>query len=110
MGWGADFPTGQGFSQPLVDGRFILQSGNNNFSELNDPAVNELFDQAIAGDRPGQGRRDLQADEPEGLRGRCLPALRLRQDDHLAQPAADQRLHADAYNGRYDYASLGVVK
>jgi peptide/nickel transport system substrate-binding protein len=45
-GWGADFPTGYGFLQVLVDGRAILPSGNNNYAELNDPEINSLIDQA----------------------------------------------------------------
>jgi peptide/nickel transport system substrate-binding protein len=47
-GWGADFPTGYGFLQPLVDGRAIKPAGNYNVSELNDPAINGLIDQAKA--------------------------------------------------------------
>ncbi|MBN1945164.1 MAG: ABC transporter substrate-binding protein [Bradymonadales bacterium] len=47
-GWGSDFPTGYGFLQTLIDGRAILPSGNNNYSELNDPEINALIDQARA--------------------------------------------------------------
>jgi peptide/nickel transport system substrate-binding protein len=51
-GWGADFPTASGFLAVLVDGRQILPSGNNNFSELNNPQVNSLIDQAKAESDP----------------------------------------------------------
>ncbi|MET0418590.1 MAG: ABC transporter substrate-binding protein, partial [Actinoplanes sp.] len=47
-GWGADYPTGGGYMQPLADGRFIVKNGNFNRSEINDPAINGLFDQAAA--------------------------------------------------------------
>ncbi|MGW4384547.1 ABC transporter substrate-binding protein [Kitasatospora sp. NPDC004531] len=47
MGWGADFPTGSGYMQPLMDGRFIPSNGNSNYSEINDPEVNAWFDQAL---------------------------------------------------------------
>jgi peptide/nickel transport system substrate-binding protein len=47
-GWGADFPTGYGYMQVLVDGRAILPSGNNNYEELNDPEINSLIDKARA--------------------------------------------------------------
>jgi peptide/nickel transport system substrate-binding protein len=47
QGWGADYPTPAGFLQVIVDGRKIQQSGgNNNTSELNDPQINSLIDQA----------------------------------------------------------------
>jgi len=48
QGWGSDWAANYGFLQPLVDGRTITPSGNNNFSEVNDPAINSLFDQMAA--------------------------------------------------------------
>jgi len=45
-GWGSDWPTAYGFLKVLVDGRDILPSGNNNYSELNDPDINSLIDKA----------------------------------------------------------------
>ncbi|UQX03108.1 ABC transporter substrate-binding protein [Streptomyces sp. RerS4] len=52
MGWGADYNSGSGFLQPLVDGSFILPNGNNNYTELNDNEVNGLFDKAAAAATP----------------------------------------------------------
>ncbi|MEZ0068511.1 peptide/nickel transport system substrate-binding protein [Streptacidiphilus sp. MAP12-20] len=46
FGWGADYPTAPGFLGVLVDGRIIPASGNNNYPELNDPAINALIDDA----------------------------------------------------------------
>jgi peptide/nickel transport system substrate-binding protein len=54
MGWGADYPNGSGFLQPLVDGRFIVSNGNNNYSEINDPEINGLFDKAAAETDPAK--------------------------------------------------------
>ncbi|GII24943.1 ABC transporter substrate-binding protein [Planosporangium mesophilum] len=51
-GWGADFPTGTGFLQVLVDGRKIQPSGNNNYGEINDPEINSLIDKAMAESDP----------------------------------------------------------
>ncbi|MET9321631.1 ABC transporter substrate-binding protein [Streptomyces sp. NPDC003038] len=110
MGWGADFPTGQGFSQPLVDGRFILQSGNNNFSELNDPAVNSLFDQAIAETDPDKaGEIYKQMNQKVSEAAVYLPFV---YDKTITWRSSrlTNAYTSDAYNGRYDYASLGVVK
>ncbi|MFJ1565477.1 ABC transporter substrate-binding protein [Streptomyces erythrochromogenes] len=110
MGWGADFPTGQGFSQPLVDGRFILQSGNNNFSELNDPAINSLFDQAIAETDPAKaGDIYKQMNQKVSEAAVYLPFV---YDKTITWRSSrlTNAYTTDAYNGRYDYASLGVVK
>ncbi|MDQ1686466.1 MAG: peptide/nickel transport system substrate-binding protein [Frankiaceae bacterium] len=46
-GWGADWPTGYGFFSSLIDGRKILAQGNSNYSEVNDPEINKMIDQAV---------------------------------------------------------------
>ncbi|THA80907.1 ABC transporter substrate-binding protein [Streptomyces sp. A0592] len=110
MGWGADFPTGQGFSQPLVDGRFILQSGNNNFSELNDPAINTLFDQAIAETDPAKaGDIYKQMNQKVSEAAVYLPFV-FDKTITWRSTRLTNAYTTDAYNGRYDYASLGVMK
>ncbi|MFJ7959870.1 ABC transporter substrate-binding protein [Streptomyces sp. NPDC096319] len=110
MGWGADFPTGQGFLQPLVDGRFILQSGNNNFSELNDKAVNGLFDQALKETDPVKaGELYKQINTKVSEAAVYLPFT--HEKNIIWRSSRLTNVYtADAYNGRYDYASLGVVK
>jgi peptide/nickel transport system substrate-binding protein len=45
-GWGADYPTGAGYMQPLSDSRFIVPNGNFNRPEIKDPSIDALFDQA----------------------------------------------------------------
>jgi peptide/nickel transport system substrate-binding protein len=47
-GWGADYPTGAGYMQPLSDSRFIPKNGNYNLPEIKDPAIDGLYDQAAA--------------------------------------------------------------
>ncbi|MER7956654.1 ABC transporter substrate-binding protein [Streptomyces sp. NPDC096030] len=110
MGWGADFPSGQGFLQPLVDGRFILQSGNNNFSELNDPAVNGLFDQALKETDPTKaGELYKQINTKVSEAAVYLPFT--HEKNIIWRSSRLTNVYtADAYNGRYDYASLGVMK
>ncbi|WP_354642399.1 ABC transporter substrate-binding protein [Kitasatospora camelliae] len=53
-GWGADFPNGAGYMQPLMDGRFITATGNSNYPETKDPEVDALFDQASAEKDPAK--------------------------------------------------------
>ncbi|NBM17147.1 ABC transporter substrate-binding protein [Streptomyces sp. GC420] len=110
MGWGADFPSGQGFLQPLVDGRFILESGNNNFSELDDKAINELFDKALLETDPQKaGEYYKQINEKVSEAAVYLPFT--HEKNIIWRSSRLTNVYtADAYNGRYDYASLGVVK
>jgi peptide/nickel transport system substrate-binding protein len=44
-GWGADWPSGTGYLQPLIDSKFILSNGNYNLPEINDPQIESLFQQ-----------------------------------------------------------------
>ncbi|BCJ43345.1 peptide ABC transporter substrate-binding protein [Actinoplanes ianthinogenes] len=53
-GWGADYPTGSGYMQPLADSRFIPANGNYNLPEIKDPAIDGLFDQAAAETDPAK--------------------------------------------------------
>jgi peptide/nickel transport system substrate-binding protein len=53
-GWGADYPTGAGFMQPLSDSRFIPANGNYNLPEIKDPAIDALYDQAAAETDPAK--------------------------------------------------------
>lgn len=48
-GWGADFPTGYGFWNNIANGSAIIQTGNSNYAELDDPAVNKIIDDSTAG-------------------------------------------------------------
>ncbi|GAA2528032.1 ABC transporter substrate-binding protein [Winogradskya humida] len=45
-GWGADWQTGTGYLQALVDSRYIQDNGNYNLPEIADPSIDALFDQA----------------------------------------------------------------
>ncbi|TXS57859.1 ABC transporter substrate-binding protein [Streptomyces sp. t39] len=57
LGWGADYPTGAGFLQPLADSRHLRPSGNSNYAQIEDPRIDELFDKAAAEtDRAEAGR------------------------------------------------------
>ncbi len=47
-GWCKDYNDAFTFFDPLFHGDNILESGNQNYSELNDPAINSLLDEASA--------------------------------------------------------------
>lgn len=108
MGFAADFPTGQGFLRPLVDGRFILEAGNNNYSELNDPEINALFDGAISELDPVKaGRIYGQINRKVSENAVYLP-ITYEKIMMWRGPRLTNAYTADSYFGRYDYVSLGV--
>ncbi|MFD3455473.1 ABC transporter substrate-binding protein [Streptomyces sp. NPDC058691] len=108
MGWGADFPSGQGFLQPLVDSRFILESGNNNFAEIKDKAIDGLFDKALQQTDPNAAADVYKQINQKVSEGAYYLPFTFEKNIIWRSSRLTNVYTADAYNGRYDYASLGV--
>ncbi|MCP3011873.1 ABC transporter substrate-binding protein [Nocardiopsis dassonvillei] len=51
-GWGPDWPTGYGFASKITHGDAIMETGNFNTAELDDPEINALWDEALATEDP----------------------------------------------------------
>ncbi|MFE7131271.1 ABC transporter substrate-binding protein [Streptomyces sp. NPDC057638] len=108
--WGPDWPTGQGFSQPLVDGRFIMPNGNYNVSETNDPKINKFFDDALKETDPEKaGAIYQQMNHAVADLAVQMPFLYEKNFTWRSSRLTNAYSTA-AYNGRYDYVSLGVMK
>ncbi|CAM5395609.1 ABC transporter substrate-binding protein [Streptomyces abikoensis] len=110
MGWGSDFPSGQGYLQPIADGRFVQQSGNQNYPELDDPAINKTFDEAIAETDVEKAGKIYQEANKKVMEGAWYLPFTYEKNIIWRSSRLTNVYTADAYNGRYDYASLGVVK
>src|SRR5262245_49377749 len=50
-GWGADYPTSNGFWFALADGEANQPTSDTNYPDLDDPAVNALMDQSLSAPR-----------------------------------------------------------
>ncbi|MFF8954364.1 ABC transporter substrate-binding protein [Streptomyces sp. NPDC014894] len=109
-GWGPDFPTGQGFSQPLVDGRFIVPNGNYNVSETNDPKINKFFDDALRETDPEKAGQIYQQMNHAVADLAVMMPIVFEKNFTWRSSRLTNAYSSAAYNGRYDYASLGVVK
>ncbi|MER6182870.1 ABC transporter substrate-binding protein [Streptomyces sp. NPDC001652] len=108
MGWGADFPSVQGFGLPLWDGKYILESGNNNFAMIDDKKINGLFDTYVKtqGDAEKlQLAKDINHAVMDG--GYYLPFVFEKfvnwRGDRLANVYT-----SDNYSGMYDFVNLGL--
>jgi peptide/nickel transport system substrate-binding protein len=109
MGWGADYNSGSGFLQPLVDGSFILPNGNNNYSMLNDPEVNGLFDKAADAPTPAEAAPFYTEINKKIME----KALYLPINFDKALVYHNPRLTNVYFNesmGKIDLATVGVVK
>lgn len=108
MGWGADFPTGQGFGMPLWHSKYILDNGNNNFAMIDDPKIDKMFTDAIAEldvDKAAEKYAEINA---EVMKGAYYLPFTFEKNIIWRSSRLTNVYTADSYNGRYDYASLGV--
>jgi peptide/nickel transport system substrate-binding protein len=109
MGWGADWPSGYGFLQQIVDGRAIKASGNSNLSQLNDPAVNKLFDDSTTvTDVTARNKIWSQVDQAVMADAAILPIV---YDKALLyrNPEVTNVFVEPAY-GMYSYSAMGIKK
>ncbi|WP_017590020.1 ABC transporter substrate-binding protein [Nocardiopsis ganjiahuensis] len=106
-GWGPDWPTGYGFASKITHGDAIMETGNFNTAELDDPEVNGLWDEALKTEDPEE-RADLytQIDTLVMENAAILPvvfdkALIYRSDE------LTNAYYQPAYM-MYDFMALGV--
>ncbi|WJV46030.1 ABC transporter substrate-binding protein [Streptomyces flavofungini] len=107
-GWGPDFPTGQGYAQPLFDSRFLNENGNYNESQIKDKKIDAMFDEAIAQTDPAKAAEIYKKLDKRILdQADWMPFL-YEKNITWRGPRLTNAYMSDAYNGRYDYVSLGV--
>ncbi|MER5659449.1 ABC transporter substrate-binding protein [Streptomyces mirabilis] len=108
MGWGPDFPTVQGFGLPLWDGKYILDSGNNNFAQINDKTINGLFDSYVKELDPAKKvsiSTEINHKVMEG--GYYLPFV-FEKFINWRSTRLTNVYTTDGYSGQYDFVNLGV--
>ncbi|MFE4519132.1 ABC transporter substrate-binding protein [Kitasatospora sp. NPDC056783] len=108
MQWGADWPTGYGFLQQIVDGRSIKPSGNNNLAQLDDPAVNKLIDDSAV--NPDKAAREkIYADIDKKVMEQAVYVPLTYFKVFLYRPDnATNMVSTSAYSGEYDYLNIGT--
>jgi peptide/nickel transport system substrate-binding protein len=107
-GWGADFPSGFGFLDVLVDGTKIQPNGGNtNIAELNDPAINAKIVEANKMTDPAAAAKAwAEIDKMVMDTATYLPfvfdkALNWRSDKLT-------NVYYNSYYGMVDFVSLGL--
>lgn len=107
--WGPDWPAPYGFLHFIVDGREILPQGNSNYAELNDPTVNNGIDAALSATSKSEQQADwTKVDKAVVDSAAYIPLL----DDkvYLTHSARATNVYVtNAYNGAFDFVSMGVI-
>ncbi|OEJ41081.1 ABC transporter substrate-binding protein [Streptomyces agglomeratus] len=110
MQWGSDWPTGYGFLQQIAHGEAIGQSGNTNLSELNDPAINKLLDDAIANtDEAARNAAYTEVDKKLMEQAVIVPLSYFKVLLYRS-PNATNLVSTAAFSGQYDYLNIGTTK
>ncbi|MCZ0209062.1 ABC transporter substrate-binding protein [Streptomyces achromogenes] len=109
MQWGADWPSGYGFLQQILNGKAISQSGNTNLSQYDSKEVNDLLGKAIATQDTGE-RNSLytQIDKKTMDDAVLVPLTYFKV--LLGRPQNYTNLVSTAaFSGQYDYLNIGVA-
>ena len=103
VGWLKDFADPQTYLDPTFNGDNILQTGNSNWSQLDDPALNKMMNDAKTHHRSAGARGRVGGDRQEDHRARAGRDLGLGQDP--ADPLQErERASPSAFNGQWDLA------
>ncbi|MEU6199791.1 ABC transporter substrate-binding protein [Streptomyces sp. NPDC047061] len=109
MQWGADWPSGYGFLQQILNGQAISQSGNTNLSQYNNKTVNDLLAKAIGTDDTTERNSIYTQIDKQTMDDAVLVPLTYFKV-LLARPTGYTNLVSSAaWSGQYDYLNIGVA-
>ncbi|MEW1862184.1 ABC transporter substrate-binding protein [Streptomyces sp. NPDC088194] len=110
MAWGADWPTGYGFLDQIVDGSAIKPSGGNNLMELNDPKINQALSSAISNtDTAARTKAWGDIDKMVMANASVVPLI-YRKNLLYRPDSATNVTVTQAYLGMYDFLLMGSSK
>jgi peptide/nickel transport system substrate-binding protein len=110
MAWGADWPTGYGFLDQVVNGAAIKPSGGNNLMELNDPKINKALTDGIANTDDAARTKAWGDIDKMVLDNASAVPLVYRKNLLLRPKSATNVTVTQAYLGMYDYLLMSSSK
>ncbi|MEU9092857.1 ABC transporter substrate-binding protein [Streptomyces sp. NPDC048428] len=110
MAWGADWPTGFGFLDQIVNGSAIKPSGGTNLMELNDKGINELLVKGIGTvDTTARNATWGEVDQKVMENASVVPLFYRKNLLYRPDSAANVTV-TNAYLGMYDYVLMTSTK
>ncbi len=110
MQWGADWPSGYGFLQQILNGKAISQSGNTNLSQYDNKKVNDLLGQAIATEDSAKRNELYGQIDKQTMDDAVIVPLTYFKVLLYRSPYATNVVSTAAFSGQYDYLNLGTTK
>jgi peptide/nickel transport system substrate-binding protein len=105
-GWGADFPTGYGFWNSIVNGKAILPTGNTNYASLNDPVVNNILDNVTKAS--GTHDSDFKALDAQVMKDAVMLPYVYDKTLFYRNPRMTNVRNNFSEGGYYDFVNIGV--
>lgn len=110
MAWGADWPTGFGFLDQIVNGSAIKPSGGTNLMELDDPKINKALADGI-GTVDDAARQKIWGEVDQMvLENASVVPLFYRKNLLYRPDSAANVTVTEAYLGMYDYVLMTSTK
>ncbi|MGH3391433.1 MAG: ABC transporter substrate-binding protein [Actinomadura sp.] len=107
-GWAPDWNTGYGYLQPISDGKAIVDTGNANPEEFDDPEVNKMWNDVVKIADPNERAKIYnQIDTKIREQAAILPNVYAKS--LLYRPNTLTNVYFHPGFGMYDYANLGVT-
>jgi peptide/nickel transport system substrate-binding protein len=110
-GWGADFPTGNGFWNSISNGAAILPVGNSNYPSLNDPVINGLLAQGTAltsGSTSSQAENIYKQLDNEAMKDAVFLPYVFDKSLYYHNPRLTNLYLNAGIGNYYDYVNVGV--
>ncbi|MFD0690379.1 ABC transporter substrate-binding protein [Actinomadura fibrosa] len=107
-GWAPDWNTGYGYLQPISDGKAIVDTGNANPEELDDPTINKMWNDVVSIQDPA-GRAKVYNEIDAKIREQAAILPNVYAKSLLYRPTNLTNVYFHAGYGMYDYANLGVT-
>ncbi|MGW6744795.1 ABC transporter substrate-binding protein [Streptomyces sp. NPDC055025] len=110
MAWGADWPSGFGFLDQIVNGSAIKPSGGTNLMELNDPKINKALSDGIGTVDPAARQAAWGNVDQLVMENASVVPLFYRKNLLYRPASAGNVTVTEAYLGMYDYTLLTSTK
>ncbi|MFC8536372.1 ABC transporter substrate-binding protein [Streptomyces sp. NPDC057249] len=110
MAWGADWPTGFGFLDQIVNGSAIKPSGGTNLMELNDKGINDLLVKGIGTVDTTERNATWGEVDQKVMENASVVPLFYRKNLLYRPDSAANVTVTDAYLGMYDYVLMTSTK
>ncbi|MFF7362732.1 ABC transporter substrate-binding protein [Streptomyces sp. NPDC008125] len=110
MQWGADWPSGYGFLQQILNSKAIGESGNTNLSQFENKTVDAKLAQAIATPDVAERNKLYAEVDQTTMDEAVLVPLTYFKVLLYRSPYATNLVSTSAFSGEYDYLNIGTTK